>query len=87
MQPSGALALWAYRWRRRRVLRAGGGAVASAVAFAVIAVTAGTRVLAVHVALAFGGVVGIRMVAHAKQQTRRGTIGPSGKGRGGGCQQ
>ena len=55
MQPSGGLALWAYRWRwRRRVLRAGGGAVASAVAFAVIAVTADTRVLAVQVALAVG---------------------------------
>jgi hypothetical protein len=64
MQPSGRLALWAYRlrWRRRRVLRAAGGAVASTVAFAVIAVTAGPRVLAVHVALAFWGMVGIRMV-------------------------
>ena len=81
MQASGRLALWAYRWRRRRrrVLRAG-GAVAAAVAFALIAVTTGTCVLAVHVALAFGGMVGIRMVAHAKQQTRRGTIGPSGEG-------
>lgn len=82
MERSGGLALWAYGWRRRRrrVLRAG-GAVASAIAFAVIAVIPGTRLLAVHVALAVGGMVGIRMVAHAKQQTRRGTIGPRGKGR------
>ena len=63
-----------------------GAAVASAVAFAVVTVAASACVLAIHVALAFGGMVGIRMVAHAKQRPRRTTV-LSGKGRGGGCKQ